>query len=61
MKDVRKAMTETELVEELHRLEKLTKRNRCEQIRLEIVHDELVGRQSDYRRMTDNHQHGGCR
>ena len=58
MKDVRKAMTETELVEELHRLENLTKRNRCEQIRLEIVHDELNGRQSDYRRMTNNHQYG---
>ncbi|MFF1555671.1 hypothetical protein ACFVX3_32110 [Rhodococcus erythropolis] len=51
-------MTETELVEELHRLEKLTNRKRCEQIRLEIVHDELVGRQCDYRRMTHNHQDG---
>ncbi|MFC1474346.1 hypothetical protein AB9H19_31210 [Rhodococcus qingshengii] len=58
MKDVRKAMTETELVEELHRLENLAKRNRCEQIRLEIVHDELIGRQCDYRRMTNNHQYG---
>ncbi|MFD4785449.1 hypothetical protein ACFWNH_31000 [Rhodococcus qingshengii] len=51
-------MTETELVEELHRLEKLEKRTRCEQMRLEIVHDELVGRQSNYRRMTNNHQYG---
>lgn len=58
MKDVRKAMTETELVEELYRLEKLAKRNRCEQIRLEIVRDELVGRQCDYRRMTNSHQYG---
>jgi len=58
MKDVRKAMTETELVEELYRLEKLEKRNRCEQIRLEIVRDELVGRQCDYRRMANDHQYG---
>ena len=54
MKDVRKAMTETELVEELHRLEKLTKRNRCEQLRLEIVRDELVGRQCNYRRRSND-------
>lgn len=57
MRDVRRAMTETELVEELYRLEKLTKRNRCEQIRLEIVRDELVGRQCDYRRMANSHQY----
>lgn len=44
MKDVRKAMTETELVKELHRLE--------------IVRDELVGRQLNYRRMANDHQYG---
>jgi len=41
MKDVRRGMTDTELVAELNRLESQNELSRCEELRLEIVHDEL--------------------
>ena len=45
MQDVRRAMTDFDLVEELNRLESLDELSRCEELRLEIVQDELVRRQ----------------
>lgn len=45
MKDVRRAMTDAEL----HRLENENELSRCEELRLQIVRDELAGRQSEYR------------
>lgn len=45
MKDVR-GFTDTELVDELNRLESLDEMTRCDEIRLDIVRDELVRRQS---------------
>lgn len=48
MKDVRRGMTDTELVEELNRLESLDEMTRCDEIRLDIVRDELVRRQSKH-------------
>ncbi|MDF2894154.1 MAG: hypothetical protein K0Q46_940 [Rhodococcus erythropolis] len=45
MQDVRRAMTDLDLVEELNRLESLDELSRCEELRLEIVQDELVRRQ----------------
>lgn len=48
MKDVRRGMTDVELVEELNRLENLDELSRCDEMRRDIVHDELVRRQSKY-------------
>ncbi len=45
MQDVRRAMTDVDLVDELNRLESLDELSRCEELRLEIVQDELVRRQ----------------
>lgn len=45
MKDVRRGMTNAELIGELYRLESLGKLDRCDEIRLEIVLDELISRQ----------------
>jgi hypothetical protein len=48
MKDVRRGMTDVELVEELNRLENLDELSRCDEMRRDIVYDELVCRQSKY-------------
>ena len=40
-------MTDTELVAELNRLESQNELGRCEELRLQIVRDELVCRQSE--------------
>ncbi|MDV6278462.1 hypothetical protein R3Q06_34175 [Rhodococcus erythropolis] len=42
MQDVRRAMTDFDLVEELNRLENLDELRRCEELRLEIVQDESL-------------------
>ncbi|WP_050656591.1 hypothetical protein [Rhodococcus sp. 311R] len=47
MKDVR-GFTDAELVEELNRLEQLDEMTRCDELRLDIVRDELVRRQSKH-------------
>ncbi|QXC42202.1 hypothetical protein [Rhodococcus qingshengii] len=56
-------MTDTELVEELNRLENLDELTRCDEIRLDIVRDELVRRQSKHRRAvnTASEQRQGSR
>lgn len=47
MKDVRRGMTNTELVTELKRLRKQPERSQCDQMRMELVLDELACRESD--------------
>ena len=44
MEDVRRGMSDGDLVEERERLESLDEMTRCEEMRLEIVVDELVRR-----------------
>ena len=44
MQDVRRAMSDRDLVEERERLESLDEMSRCEEMRLEIVLDELARR-----------------
>lgn len=46
MQDVRRGMSDIDLEKECHRLESLKIMARHEQIRLEIIQDELVRRQS---------------
>ena len=46
MQDVRRGMSDIELAEECRRLENLDELTRCEEMRLEIVQDELLRRQS---------------
>lgn len=46
MQDVRRGMSDNELVEEYNRLENLAELSRCEELRLEIVQDEMVRRQA---------------
>ena len=53
MKDVRRGMTDTELVAELNRLESQNELSRSEELRLQIVRDELVCRQSESRPAVD--------
>lgn len=45
MQDVRRGMSDFDLVEECQRLENLDEMSRCEEMRLEIVQDELDRRQ----------------
>lgn len=46
VQDVRRAMSDRDQVEERDRLETLDEMSRCEEIRLEIVQDELDCRQA---------------
>ena len=46
MQDVRRAMSDQDLVEERDRLANLDEMSRCEEIRLEIVQDEWERRQA---------------
>jgi len=46
MQDVRRGMSDLDLVEERERLESLDEMSRCEEMRLGIVLDELACRQS---------------
>ncbi|MCD2104409.1 hypothetical protein ACSW29_23770 [Rhodococcus sp. GB-02] len=57
MQDVRRAMTDFDLVEELNRLENLDELSRCEELRLEIVQDELVRRQQSKVHQIVNGEH----
>lgn len=46
MQDVRRAMSDQDLIEERDRLANLDEMSRCEEIRLEIVQDEWERRQA---------------
>jgi hypothetical protein len=56
VKDVRRGMTDSELVEEAARLAEQKDRTRCDEIRLALVQDELESRGA-----THSDEHGTAR